>query len=85
MQNGVAAENVGRIGMEPGNAENPGRTLNDCIEVGSDDLARESIVRQVAFERSYHGYGVQNFLDIDPHFGTREEFRDFVRAGYEPA
>jgi glycosidase len=34
--------------------------------------------RQVACEPSYHGYGVQNFLDVDPHFGTREEFRDFV-------
>ncbi len=39
--------------------------------------------RQVAFEPSYHGYGVQNFLDIDPHFGAREEFRDFVRAAHE--
>ncbi|HUO07018.1 MAG TPA: alpha-amylase family glycosyl hydrolase [Phycisphaerae bacterium] len=39
--------------------------------------------RQVAFEPSYHGYGVQNFLDVDPHFGTREEFRDFVRAAHE--
>jgi glycosidase len=39
--------------------------------------------RQVAFEPSYHGYGVQNFLDIDPHFGTRNEFRDFVRAAHE--
>jgi glycosidase len=40
-------------------------------------------LRQVAFEPSYHGYGVQNFLDVDPHFGTREEFRDFVRAAHE--
>jgi hypothetical protein len=30
--------------------------------------------RQVAFEPSYHGYGIQNFLDVDPHFGTREDF-----------
>ncbi|MCL4199449.1 MAG: hypothetical protein KJZ69_18300 [Phycisphaerales bacterium] len=39
--------------------------------------------RQVASESSYHGYGVQNFLDVDPHFGTREEFRDFVRAAHD--
>jgi glycosidase len=39
--------------------------------------------RQVAFEASYHGYGVQNFLDVDPHFGTRQEFRDFVRAAHD--
>jgi glycosidase len=37
---------------------------------------------QVAFEPTYHGYGIQNFLDIDPHFGTREEFREFVRAAH---
>jgi glycosidase len=41
------------------------------------------IFRQVAFEPSYHGYGIQNFLDVDPHFGTREEFRDFVKATHE--
>jgi glycosidase len=41
------------------------------------------IFRQVAFEPSYHGYGVQNFLDVDPHFGTREEFRDFVKAAHD--
>ena len=39
--------------------------------------------RQVAFEPSYHGYGIQNFLDVDPHFGTREEFRDFVKAAHD--
>jgi glycosidase len=39
--------------------------------------------RQVAFEPSYHGYGIQNFLDVDPHFGTREGLRDFVRAAHE--
>src|SRR6266446_10865512 len=35
------------------------------------------------YEPSYHGYGIQNFLDVDPHFGTREEFRDFVQAAHE--
>src|SRR5262245_49720563 len=41
------------------------------------------IFKQVSFEPSYHGYGIQNFLDVDPHFGTREEFRDFVKAAHE--
>jgi glycosidase len=40
------------------------------------------IFRQVTFEASYHGYGIQNFLDVDPHFGTRAEFRDFVQAAH---
>jgi len=41
------------------------------------------IFRQVAFEPTYHGYGIQNFLDVDPHFGTREDFRAFVKAAHE--
>jgi glycosidase len=41
------------------------------------------VFRQVAFEPSYHGYGIQNFLDVDPHFGTREEFREFVQAAHD--
>jgi glycosidase len=41
------------------------------------------VFRQVPFEPSYHGYGIQNFLDVDPHFGTRAEFRDFVQAAHE--
>lgn len=40
------------------------------------------VFRQVAFEPSYHGYGIQNFLDVDPHFGSREELRDFVQAAH---
>jgi glycosidase len=41
------------------------------------------VFRQVAFEPTYHGYGIQNFLDVDPHFGTRAEFRDFVESAHE--
>jgi glycosidase len=41
------------------------------------------IFRQVAFEPSYHGYGIQNFLAVDPHFGTRAEFQEFVQAAHE--
>ncbi|KAF2683892.1 glycoside hydrolase family 13 protein [Lentithecium fluviatile CBS 122367] len=34
-------------------------------------------------EHLYHGYAVQNFLDIDPHFGTRDDLRDLVSAAHE--
>src|SRR5208337_5609307 len=47
--------------------------------LGITTLWVSPIFRQVSFEPSYHGYGIQNFLDVDPHFGTREEFRDFVQ------
>ena len=41
------------------------------------------VFRQVAGSRDYHGYGIQNFLDVDPNFGSREELRDFVAAAHD--
>lgn len=32
---------------------------------------------------TYHGYGIQNFLDVDPHFGTREDLRELVRMAHQ--
>jgi glycosidase len=40
------------------------------------------VFRQVSGSNDYHGYGIQNFLDVDPHFGTREELREFVREAH---
>jgi glycosidase len=41
------------------------------------------VFRQVTGSSDYHGYGIQNFLDVDPHFGTREELRAFVAQAHE--
>jgi glycosidase len=41
------------------------------------------VLKQIAFQETYHGYGIQNFLDVDPHFGTREDLRDMVRTAHE--
>jgi len=40
------------------------------------------VFRQVSGSNDYHGYGIQNFLDVDPHFGTREELRELVAAAH---
>jgi glycosidase len=40
------------------------------------------IFKQVAFQQTYHGYGIQNFLDIEPRFGTPEDLRDLVRTAH---
>jgi glycosidase len=40
------------------------------------------VFKQVAFQDSYHGYGIQNFLDIDPHFGTRQDLKEMVRTAH---
>ena len=32
---------------------------------------------------TYHGYGIQNFLDVDPRFGTLQDLRDLVDAAHD--
>lgn len=32
--------------------------------------------------QTYHGYGIQDFLDIDPRFGTRRDLRTLVDAAH---
>src|SRR5690606_22466433 len=41
------------------------------------------IFKQVPSQESYHGYGIQNFLDVDPHFGTRDDLVSVVRTAHE--
>jgi glycosidase len=41
------------------------------------------VLKQVAFRETYHGYGIQNFLDVDPHFGTREDLKALVEAAHQ--
>jgi len=40
------------------------------------------ILKQVKNSNTYHGYGTQNFLDIDPNFGSKEDLKNFVDAAH---
>lgn len=40
------------------------------------------IFKQRAHLDTYHGYGIQDFLEVDPHFGTRQELVDLVSAAH---
>ena len=31
---------------------------------------------------SYHGYGIQDFLEVDPRFGTKEDLQELVREAH---
>ncbi|MGH7451935.1 MAG: alpha-amylase family glycosyl hydrolase [bacterium] len=37
------------------------------------------IFKKVAHQESHHGYGIQSFLDVDPHFGDREDLREMIK------
>ncbi|MQM32857.1 MAG: alpha-amylase [Candidatus Accumulibacter phosphatis] len=42
------------------------------------------IFKQVAFDAgAYHGYGIQNFLAVDPHFGSADELRRMVAEAHK--
>ncbi|MFQ5597082.1 MAG: alpha-amylase family glycosyl hydrolase [Nitrospiria bacterium] len=40
------------------------------------------IFKQAASEETYHGYGIQNFIDVDPRFGTRDDLISMVRTAH---
>ncbi|WP_298266456.1 alpha-amylase family glycosyl hydrolase [Geobacter sp.] len=41
------------------------------------------LLRQCPFVPTYHGYGIQDFLDVDPHFGSRDDLREMVRVAHD--
>ena len=41
------------------------------------------IFRQRVEIDTYHGYGIQNFLDIDPRFGTRDDLVELVSMAHQ--
>jgi glycosidase len=50
--------------------------------LGVTALWLSPVFRQVEGSSDYHGYGIQNFLDVDPHFGSREDLRALVAAAH---
>jgi glycosidase len=59
------------------------RKLGYLRRMGVTALWVGPIFKQVSFQPTYHGYGVQNFLDVDPHFGTRDDLRKLVQAAHD--
>ena len=56
--------------------------LNYLQNLGVTTLWIAPVWKQRKDLETYHGYGIQNFLEIDPRFGTRQELRDLVDAAH---
>ncbi|SEU11620.1 Glycosidase [Draconibacterium orientale] len=57
--------------------------LNYLKELGITAIWISPVFKQVAFEPTYHGYGIQNFLEIDPNFGSREDLQELTREAHK--
>lgn len=40
------------------------------------------VFKQVAFQETYHGYGIQDYLQVDPHFGSADELKQLVDTAH---
>jgi glycosidase len=40
------------------------------------------VFKQVSSQETYHGYGIQHFLAIDPRFGTPEDLQEVVKIAH---
>ncbi|MFN9955538.1 MAG: alpha-amylase family glycosyl hydrolase, partial [bacterium] len=57
--------------------------LDYLQELGVTGLWINPPFKQRADLGTYHGYAIQNFLDIDPRFGSRQDLRDLVDAAHD--
>jgi glycosidase len=52
-------------------------------DLGVTTLWLGPIFRQRVELNTYHGYGIQNFFDVDPRFGSRQDLADLVEAAHD--
>lgn len=58
-------------------------TLDHLEGLGVTGLWINSAFQQRADLNTDHGYAIQNFLEIDPRFGTRQDLRDLVDTAHD--
>jgi glycosidase len=57
--------------------------LSYLQRLGVTTLWLSPVFKQRGHLDSYHGYGIQDFLEVDPRFGDREDLVELVRAAHE--
>lgn len=52
-------------------------------ELGVTTIWLSPVLKQRGHMDTYHGYGIQDFLDVDPRFGTRGDLVELVQAAHD--
>jgi len=69
-------------GWVGGNLKGLASKIGYLQRLGVTALWISPVFKQVRYQDTYHGYGIQNFLDVDPHFGTRADLKELVRTAH---
>ena len=83
---GVALGPLGRSGgdrWQGGTLAGVTSKLDYLQRLGVTTLWLSPVFKQRGHLDTYHGYGIQDFLDVDPRFGTRADLVDLVAAAHE--
>ena len=57
--------------------------LDYLQQLGISTIWISPVFKQRGHLDTFHGYGIQHFLDVDPHFGTRQDLVDLVDAAHQ--
>jgi glycosidase len=69
--------------FQGGNLKGIIRRLNYIKELGADAIWLSPVFKNRQEKPdSYHGYGIQDFLAVDPRFGTKEDLQKLVREAH---
>jgi glycosidase len=69
--------------FQGGNLKGIQRRLNYIKGLGANAIWLSPVLKNRQEKAdSYHGYGIQNFLEVDPRFGTLEDLQKLVREAH---
>lgn len=66
-----------------GNLQGVASRLEYLKSLGVTTIWLSPVFKQRGHLDTYHGYGIQDFLDVDPRFGTRQDLVDLVAAAHQ--
>jgi glycosidase len=73
----------GSARWQGGNLKGVSSKLGYLKNLGVTALWLSPVFRQREHEDSYHGYGVQDFLEVDSRFGSRKDLVELVAAAHK--
>jgi len=72
----------GRV-FQGGNLRGIIRRLDYIRKLGASAIWLSPVLRnRTERDDTYHGYGIQDFLEVDPRFGTKEDLQELVREAH---